>query len=367
MTAPPGNGVVYRTDPLPPYEYGMHGTTDARGDVLVPISAHFDSLSLSIFDPSGKLLSSQETVGGGSFGEDAIGVTDGFIGVQNVDSSGAGPPSHRLAKVFSDGGVQQTGFDAGLGSKGEDPRGGMLVLVSASKTLTSYDPDLGVRWETQLPITDWSPVANAERLPVGVDTGGNSLVLFPSVPEVPEQPPPPDAGVLGIWTDAQGRPGTAFDIHQSVRPFCLHFETSLTGGLFLRESCPEESGRYVASFTSLDPHPGPVPEWLAQRPGIDLRPIRSGAGYAAFDAPTSRPSGCSIEVLTPEGRSCGRVDFGPSVAASDSSTADDAGSPALACNFAVGTDGTVIVLTSQGNEINGTNRWTWHWWPGFFR
>jgi hypothetical protein len=285
------------------------------------------------------------------------------MGVQSL----YGFPRHQVVKVFSDGGAQETEPDAGLGSQGEDPRGGILVLVSATKTLTAYDADLGVRWETRLPIADWDPSDNFERLPVGVDTSGNSLVLFPSVPELPQHPPPPDAGVLGIWTDAQGRPGAAFDIKRSEPAFCLHFEPSLTGGLFLRERCPEESGSYVASFTSLDPHPGPVPDWLAQRPGIDLRPIRSGAGYAAFFSFPVPSAGCSIEVLTPEGRSCGRVDFGPSVAASDSSTADDAGSPAPSCNFAVGTDGTVIVLTRQGNEINGTNRWAWHWWPGFFR
>jgi hypothetical protein len=367
MPSQPGSPVVYRTDPLEGYERGTQGTTDGRGEVLVPIIARFDSLYLSIFDSSGTLLSHPPAVGGSSFGTDPIGVADGFIGVQNIDSESSPLPRHRVAQVFSDGGTRETEFDAGLGSQGEDPRGGMLVLVSASKTLTSYDSDLGVRWETQLPITDWAPTDNAERLPVGVDTAGNSLVLFPSVPELPDHPPPPDAGVLGIWTDAQGRPGTAFDIQQSVQPFCLHFETSLTGGLFVRKSCFEEFGKYVASFTSLDPHPGPVPDWLAQRPGVDLRPIRGGTGYAAFEIPTSRPSGCSIEVLTPEGRSCGRVDFGPSVAASDAPTAGDAGSPGASCAFAVGTDGTVIALTSQGNEINGTTRWAWHWWPGFLR
>ena len=367
MTAPPGKPVVYRTDPLLPYELGAPGTTDSRGEVLVPISAHFDSLSLFIFDPSGKLLSSSVTVGGGSFGLDAIGVADGFIGVQTVDVSGAGPPSHRVAKVFSDGGVQESEFDAGLASQGEDPRGGMRVLVSASKVLSAYDPDLDVRWGTQLPITDWAPTANAERLPVGVDTGGNSLVLFPRVPELPDHAPPPDAGVAGVWTDAQGRPGSAFDVGQSLQPYCLRLFPSLTGGLFARANCPEESGQFLASFASLDPHPGAVPDWLAQRPGIDLRPIRSGTGYAAFPGFPSSSPGCSIEVLTPEGRSCGRVDFGPAVVVSDSSVTDASGTPAPSCKFAVGTDGTVIALTSQGNEINGTTRWTWHWWPAFFR
>ena len=68
MSDPPGHPVVYRTDPLDPYEYGMPGTTNGRGEVMVPISAHFDSLEVSIFDVSGRLLSSVETQGGGSFG-----------------------------------------------------------------------------------------------------------------------------------------------------------------------------------------------------------------------------------------------------------------------------------------------------------
>ena len=297
VTGQPGTPVVYRTDPLPPYEYGMPGTTDGRGEVLVPISAHFDSLSLSIFDSSGRLLSSLETVGGGSFGQDAIGVADGFIGVQSLDTTSPGFPQHRVAKVFADGGTEETQFDAGLGSQGEDPRGGMLLLVSGTKTLTAYDPDLGVRWETQLPITDWAPTDNFERLPVGVDIGGNSLVLFPPAGNEPNHPQ--DGGVMGIWTDAQGRPGAAFDIQQSAPAFCLRFMASLTGGLFVRENCPEEAGRFLASFKSLDPHPGPVPDWLAQRPAIDLRRIRSGTGYAAINAAnevstlTGR-SGCSI-------------------------------------------------------------------------
>jgi hypothetical protein len=373
MTAPPGQPVVYRTDPLPPYEYGVRGTTDGRGEVLVPITATFDSLSLSIFDPSGRLLSNPlglGGVGGGSFGLDAIGVADGFIGVQSFDFAFIG---HQIAKVFSDGGTQETELDAGLASQGEDPRGGMRVLVSAAKVLAAYDSDLGARWETRLPITDWDPNANFERLPVGVDTGGNSLVLFPPAGNQPNHPQ--DGGVLGIWTDAQGHPGTAFDIQQNTPAFCLRFMASLTGGLFVRENCFEESGtfgRFVASFKSLDPHPGPVPDWLAQRPAIDLRRIRSGTGYAAINAANevstlTGHSGCSIEVLTPDGRSCGQVDFGPSVAASDSLTTDAGGSPGPSCALAVGADGTVIALTEEGNEINGTNRWTWHWWPGFFR
>jgi hypothetical protein len=241
----------------------------------------------------------------------------------------------------------------------------MLILVSATKTLTAYDPDLGVRWETPLPITDWDPADNHERLPVGVDTGGNSLVLFPPVPNEPNHPQ--DGGVMGVWTDAQGRPGAAFDIQQSAPAFCLRLMPSLTGGLFLRESCPEDSGKFLASFTSLDPHPGPVPDWLAQRPAIDLRRIRRGTGYAAIKPALPSPSGCSIEVLTPDGRSCGQVDFGPSVAASAPPTADSGSRPGPSCALAVGTDGTVIALTSEGDPINGTIRWTWHWWPGFFR
>jgi hypothetical protein len=203
-----------------------------------------------------------------------------------------------------------------------------------------------------------------------VDTGGNSLVLFPPAGNEPSHPQ--DGGVMGIWTDAQGRPGAAFDVQQSAPAFCLRLMPSLTGGLFVRESCPEESGRFLASFKSLDPHPGPAPDWLVQRPAIDLHRIRSGTGYAAINAAnevstlTGR-TGCSIEVLTPDGRSCGRVDFGPSVAASDSTTTDAGRSPAPSCALAVGTDGTVIALTEEGNPVNGTNRWTWHWWPGFFR
>jgi hypothetical protein len=363
VTAQPGSPVVYRTDFLPPYIYGLPGTTDGRGEVLVPMSAHYDTLYLSIFDPPGRLLSTPDAVGGSSFGLDAIGVADGFIGVQNLDEQTPRYPDHRVAKVFSDGGTQQTEFDAGLGSQGEDPRGGMVVLVSGTKTLTAYDPDLGVRWEARLPITDWNPNDNFERLPVGVDTGGNSLVLFPRVPNVP------DGGVMGIWTDAQGRPGAAFDIQQSTQAFCLRLMTSLTGGLFLRESCPGSSGKVLASFASLDPHPGPVPDWLVQRPAIDLRRIRRGTAYAALDATFPRPYRCSIEMLTPEGVSCGRVDFGPSVAAADSpASGPDAGSsPTVSCTLAVGTDGTVIALTSEGDPIDGTFRWTWHWWPGFFR
>src|SRR5262249_34355750 len=93
MPAQAGNPVLSRTDPLPPTEYGLPGTTDGRGEVLVPTGETFDDLGLSIFDPSGKLLSGSQTVGASSFGRDAIGVADGFIGVQNP---GVGFPSHRV-------------------------------------------------------------------------------------------------------------------------------------------------------------------------------------------------------------------------------------------------------------------------------
>src|SRR5262249_28443730 len=71
MPAQPGNPIVYRTDPLPAYERGEPGTTDGRGEVLVPIVARFDSPFLSIFDSSGMLLSNPPAVGGSSFATNA--------------------------------------------------------------------------------------------------------------------------------------------------------------------------------------------------------------------------------------------------------------------------------------------------------
>src|SRR5262249_9589336 len=35
--------------------------------------------------------------------------------------------------------------------------------------------------------------------------------------------------------------------------------------------------------------------------------------------------------------------------------------------LAVGTDGTVIALTSEEDPIDGMIRWTWHWCPCFLR
>jgi hypothetical protein len=132
---------------------------------------------------------------------------------------------------------------------------------------------------------------------------------------------------------------------------------------------PITPGKVVSSFQSLDLHSSPVPDWLVQRPGIDLRPIRGGTGYAAIGSPATGPLACSIEVLTPDGHSCGRLDFEPSVDASASSaTGVNAGtSPTPSCELAVGSDGTVIALTREDEPIEGTVRWTWHWWPAFLR
>ncbi|RPH67084.1 MAG: hypothetical protein EHM78_22265 [Myxococcaceae bacterium] len=359
--------MIYRSEFVPPHDVGETSTTDQQGNVLVAVSTHFDLVELFILDPAGVLLSHPpEATGASSFGRAAIGVAEGFIGVQNIDSASFGEfPSHRVLKLFPDGGTKQTAFDTGLGSQGEDPRGGMVVLVSETKTLTAYDQDLEPRWETQLPITDWNPVSNALRLPVGVDTGRNSLVLFPHDPSAP------GAGVMGIWTDSQGHPGAVFDTGQSGPPSCLRFTTSLTGGLYLQNlgCAPHQDtpGKFVSSFQPLDQDPGPVPEWLGQRPGIELRPIRGGAGYAAIGGPAG-PGACLIEVLTPDGHSCGHVDFERSVAGSAFRRGSNAGpSSRIFCDLSVGPDGTVIARTEEVEPTQGLLRFNWHWWPAFFR
>jgi hypothetical protein len=363
----PGAPVIHRSEFVPPHDVGETSTTDRQGNVLVAVATHFDLVEIFILDPAGALLSQPpEATGASSFGRAAIGVNEGFIGAQNIDSASFGEfPSHRVLKLFPDGGTKQTPFGTGLGSQGEDPRGGMMVLVSEAKTLAAYDQDLEPRWETQLPITDWTPVSNALRLPVGVDTGGNSLVLFPRDPTAPAD------GVMGIWTDAEGHPGASFDTGQSGPASCLRFTTSLTGGLFLQNlGCPphqDPAGAFVSSFQPLDPHPGPVPEWLVQRPGIELRPIRGGAGYAAIGGPAG-PGACFLEVLAADGHSCGHVDFEGAVAASDSRMGSNAGpSPRIVCDLAVGTDGTVIARTEEIEPTQGLLRFNWHWWPGFLR
>jgi hypothetical protein len=363
----PGAPVIHRSEFVPPHDVGETSTTDQRGNVLVAVATHFDLVELFILDPAGALLSHPpESTGASSFGRTAIGVAEGFIGAQNIDSASFGEfPSHRVVKLFPDGGTKQTPSGAGLGSQGEDPRGGMVVLVSETKTLTAYDQDLDPRWDTPLPISDWSPVSNALRLPVGVDTGGNSLVLFPRDPTAPAD------GVMGIWTDSQGHPGGAFETGELGPASCLRLTTSLTGGLFLQNlGCPphqDAPGTFVSSFHSLDSHPGPVAEWLVQRPGIELRPIRGGAGYAAIGGPTG-PGACFLEVLTRDGHSCGHVDFERSIAGSALRRGFNTGSsPRIFCDLSVGTDGTVIARTEELEPTQGLLRFNWHWWPAFFR
>jgi len=100
----------------------------------------------------------------------------------------------------------------------------------------------------------------------------------------------------------------------------------------------------------------PAPDWMVARPDTRLQIVRGGRAYAVIPY-GAKGAACTqrIEVLAPDGSSCGARDY--PIASGNCDTHQ----------LSVGADGTVIQMLPDAMEtkdpIAFTHTCTWRWWP----
>jgi hypothetical protein len=184
---------------------------------------------------------------------------------------------------------------------------------------------------------------------VGTDVWGRTLVLWNGEAFF-------GAGsVAGRWLDAQGVPLT--HIFQAPVPSLGRNSSRgllrplIGGGLAL-----QVDGRWTHTFASGFTVPQAAPSWLARRSG-QLEIVRGGRAYALMPPHPMAPV-CSqqVEVLAPDGTSCGALTFE---------------TPEGACvtsPLSLGADGSILQqqLLAHPDE-EGRNGCTQKWWPQILR
>ncbi len=286
----------------------------------------------------------------------------GFMGI--FQSPGTNP---YLGAVHDDGGLspEVPSLEVGETILSEDPFGGLVYLawtgggLGANATipafLGSFDASGNQRWAYQIPgpaIPDDFMGAS-----MGVDLQGNTLLLLGGTAAYPGQ-------AEGRWIDSHGTLGPTFPAGQNGGVFFPR----IGGGLFLQTegSLVTQDHRWAATFPPLATTYEPPPPWLASRPNSALHVIRGGQAYAVYPAPWTAqgywgptsyvipPDPCpqSVEVLLPDGESCGSAQLpnGSGI-----------------CDIELGADGTLIqLLPIQTNcDASGDCACAWQFWPGY--
>ncbi|WP_242333799.1 MULTISPECIES: hypothetical protein [Anaeromyxobacter] len=105
------------------------------------------------------------------------------------------------------------------------------------------------------------------------------------------------------------------------------------------------SGVWTHVFAPGNAAASPAPQWLADRPGTRVYVVRGGRANAVVGPQLACPSTAEIEILTPSGTSCGKIQL-----------------PLEGCAWAfVGADGTAMAMSHEANVC------AWRWWRGLLR
>jgi hypothetical protein len=197
---------------------------------------------------------------------------------------------------------------------------------------------------------------------IGVDRAGNTLVLFLHGTD--------RTTIDGFWFDHDGKQqGASFTAFQDPAGHDLgdlRLVARIASGFFLQSQptpklIPPTKATWLASIDPLATHSDPAPAWLTSRQNTLIHPVHNGAGYAMIPVSGQQVASCqqSIEVLAPDGTSCGKADF----------KVDD--NACTTGTLAVGYDGTVLQVRPSSRETctpDGAHcNCTWHWWSSYFR
>lgn len=293
----------------------MTGTSDGAGDLALghvagsgptfPGVAFFALRDGAYVPGAPPALGSDE----GSF--TLWGQPSGFL--QHTDA----PFSHWLDAFAGDGTLTQHALFSSRTPAGEerhsvvatDPVEGAVLLRNhwtrtdapllqfARSTLQRYGADGLARGEERALATDVRVRAAA------VNAHGELLVVGVAADAGPGAPVD-----RARWLSRDGEPLTAW--FTAPLPFSTANRVRLlplADGSFVLASAPAFDD--PALFPRAQARVEPPPAWLGERPGVELFPIRGGAGYAAA---RSAECGDALELLTAGGESCGCVS-GPGV------------------------------------------------------
>lgn len=253
-----------------------------------------------------------------------------------------------------------SGCDGAELSDAPDPAGGTVVawMPTASGEMNDLHRELKVqRFDgtaharfAAVSVASWLQ-GSTEQLAVvvGTDVLGRTLVLWNG-----------DAffgagSTAGRWLDANGAPLTPV-FHAQVPSLGAAADSKVLtpligGGLVL-----QLNGTWTHGFASGSAEAGAPPSWMAHRTGR-LEIVRGGKAYALLPPMPSAPV-CSqqVEVLAPDGSSCGKLTFD---------------TPAGACVTAplvLGADGSILQQQALAHPSeNGMNGCTEKWWPHILR
>ena len=215
----------------------------------------------------------------------------------------------------------------------------MIMYDQANGALERYDSRAQFVWQAQiLP----SPGPSWEAL--GVDRQGNALLLFDGHALFGTD------SVGAVWVSHEGVADTPFQIGSDIgEPWWLF--PRIGGGLFVQKNHAWIGQLDAFATTMVD-----APAWLKARPNTRLRMVYGGKAYAVLASANSSSSCPSqqVEVLSPNGTSCGLASFGNGGACSWAS-------------LEIGYDGTVIqTQPTSSTGCQGGSCATWEYWPQFF-
>jgi len=252
-----------------------------------------------------------------------------------------------------------------------DPRGGLVVAgrLDAGDVLNPLGPSsvAGFSSGPQGAKLKWGPVPLASAGAVyglGIDVNGRALVVSNGTSRFGP------GSVSAQWFGEGGAALTGeFLLASSFVPgTATWFELAplIGGGLAIERRDVLVPGTTAAAVWILSIGSGattaePPPQWLTERPGTHLAIARAGQGYALLSIGLSNtPCTQSVEVMTPDGQSCGHVLYSARYAGVCATTQDLVLTPA----------GTIVQKMPDDMDPaspSGMTRCTWRYWPAALR
>ena len=189
---------------------------------------------------------------------------------------------------------------------------------------------------------------------VGTDTRGHTLGLWTERDTTSGR-----EATAGRWLDTDGTPLTAIFPTQVPTPPQAEWRqprwtlTPLIGGGLALQAGETLTHAFASGATS----EGPLPPGLEGRQGR-LERVREGRAYALLLPAQSEACGRRVEVLAPDGTTCGTLTFGAETCQNQ--------------QLVLGAEGSILqrqelahaLKNSEGDSYNGC---TLTWWPGLLR
>ena len=269
-----------------------------------------------------------------------------FMGFQVVDGTGT--------LVTEDGVGEMNNPWRDRVASAPDPAGGTVVAWSQKEKtsivlkIKRYDGAGQVRL-AETTVATWT--SSYPPVPiVGTDAKGRTLVLWDGESFFGAD------STAGRWLDEQGQPLTGIFMAGIAPRMGSRSESTLApligGGLAL-----QFEGVWSYGFESGDPRALPLPGALSKRQGR-LERVRGGKAYALLLPAVTGECGRRVEILAPEGTSCGTLTFGQEECEGQ--------------QLVLGAEGSVLQqqrLAHPGADRDGNpqNGCTLKWWPGLLR